>query len=317
MMESDKKAGVFNEKERDTLNLIRWLSTIAIVVCHILQAYNNGWAFVLNIGVQIFFFLSGFLYGSKNIKSATSFYKGRFFKLYIPYFIFALAALIIFIIIAPQKLVLSQVLKHFIALDFMPGLNHLWFMKVILMCYLFLPLIDMAITRKKMFIILFLSVGLALCLALRYSPTFLWIALYYVGYICGRYSVIHKYILGVAILITAWIVVFEEFSLDLFREESLASNLLHASAGILIFMTLYFSLRVRSMPKLLRNIISKGGSYEVYLTHALFLGGPASLIFLTNSNWLNILIVAGLIAISSYCLLLTGNLINRRIRFSK
>ena len=41
--------------------IIRVISTLAIVLCHIFQGLGNELAWWLNIGVQIFLFMSGFL----------------------------------------------------------------------------------------------------------------------------------------------------------------------------------------------------------------------------------------------------------------
>ena len=47
------------------ISLIRFISTIMIVSCHFLQYFNLELAWWLNVGVQIFFIMSGFLYGNK------------------------------------------------------------------------------------------------------------------------------------------------------------------------------------------------------------------------------------------------------------
>ena len=49
------------------ISIIRILATIGIVLCHILQEYGNPLANWLNVNVQIFLFMSGFLYGNKTI----------------------------------------------------------------------------------------------------------------------------------------------------------------------------------------------------------------------------------------------------------
>lgn len=61
--------------ESSILIYIRVMAMISIVACHILQAYNNHWAYVLNIGVQVFLVLSGYLYGHKYIDNWNLFLK--------------------------------------------------------------------------------------------------------------------------------------------------------------------------------------------------------------------------------------------------
>ena len=64
---------------------------VSIVTCHFMQSLGNHWAWVFNIGVQVFLLMSGFLYGymrykvhvkdSKNLPfSAVADIPGVFFK---------------------------------------------------------------------------------------------------------------------------------------------------------------------------------------------------------------------------------------------
>ena len=43
------------------ISIIRIISTVFIVTCHIQQHYNIGLCWWFNVGVQIFFFMSGYL----------------------------------------------------------------------------------------------------------------------------------------------------------------------------------------------------------------------------------------------------------------
>ncbi|MGN0086507.1 MAG: acyltransferase family protein [Alloprevotella sp.] len=75
------------------ISLIRVLAMSSIVTCHFLQAHNNRWAWVLNVGVQVFLVLSGYLYGHKHVTNWRSWCKARLLKLYLPFILFALTAL--------------------------------------------------------------------------------------------------------------------------------------------------------------------------------------------------------------------------------
>ncbi len=68
------------------VSVLRVLAMTAILVCHILQSYDNQWAWVLNVGVQIFLVLSGFLYGR-------IWFSSRLRKLYVPFVLFAVLCL--------------------------------------------------------------------------------------------------------------------------------------------------------------------------------------------------------------------------------
>lgn len=50
------------------LSWLRLIATWSIVACHILKANGNHWDYIFNIGVQVFFLLSGYLYGHKFIE---------------------------------------------------------------------------------------------------------------------------------------------------------------------------------------------------------------------------------------------------------
>ena len=67
------------------VSVLRVLAMTAILVCHILQSYDNQWAWVLNVGVQIFLVLSGFLYGHKNVDNWRIWFSSRLRKLYVPF----------------------------------------------------------------------------------------------------------------------------------------------------------------------------------------------------------------------------------------
>ena len=56
------------------------------------SSWFNGihieWAFWFNVGVQMFLFISGFLYGKKDKIEAVGFYKKSFPKLLVDYYVF-------------------------------------------------------------------------------------------------------------------------------------------------------------------------------------------------------------------------------------
>ena len=69
--------------DRDySISIIRVLAMLAIVACHIFQSQDMSIAFWLNIGVQIFLFMSGFLYGKKTITNTSEWLKNNLRKYY-------------------------------------------------------------------------------------------------------------------------------------------------------------------------------------------------------------------------------------------
>ena len=96
----------------NAVSVLRVTAMLSIVICHILQVYNNKWAWVFNIGVQVFLFLSGYLYGNKEIKDWYGWYKKRFFKLYIPYIILVGISLLSYHFLTETEVSIRSVLAY-------------------------------------------------------------------------------------------------------------------------------------------------------------------------------------------------------------
>lgn len=299
------------KKQSDALNVIRWSSTVAIVTCHFLQGYGSAWAWVLNIGVQIFFFLSGFLYGGKTVPSIPRFYWGRFKKVYLPYAAWLLVAFALLWCLADEKPSVMAMGKMFLVRGTVPGLNHLWFMFVIIVCYLILPFFDRLVSKNAMLGISIFAVASGLLLTLKYNSLFLWITLYFIGYLCGRYGSIQRYVLAVAACVSAWLLIDSGFDLEFWSIGSWQNNVLHAAGGIVIFMTLYFCFGRIQLPDRISKLFATGGSYEVYLTHQLFILGSLSLLWLTPSRLLNCIIILAIIFVCTVGLMRVSALTRR------
>ena len=80
-------------QESIAISYLRVLAMVSIVCCHFMQALGNHWAFVFNIGVQVFILMSGFLYGHKQIDGWLIWFQKRFERVYIPFFLFFIALL--------------------------------------------------------------------------------------------------------------------------------------------------------------------------------------------------------------------------------
>lgn len=73
-----------------SISFVRFIAMICIISCHIMQrdgfsTYIYGarieWAWWFNVGVQMFLFISGYLYGQKDKIDTVSFYKKAFPKI--------------------------------------------------------------------------------------------------------------------------------------------------------------------------------------------------------------------------------------------
>lgn len=136
-------------------NAITWLRVYAmfsIVVCHLFQAYEVYLcSSIFNVGVQVFFLLSGFLYADKTIISWSNWWKRKWIKLYIPYILCLFLSLCYLFIIRGKPCSAVALVAHLLNLQgwrqvfrinsfLIAGLQHFWFMTAIMASYCILYL---------------------------------------------------------------------------------------------------------------------------------------------------------------------------------
>ncbi len=249
------------KRERDTLNLIRWISTLAIVVCHLLQGHNNDFAYVFNTGVQVFFILSGFLYGSKQIQSVRQFYTKRILKLYVPFFIWVLFSSVLLFIYVPECVTLKGIVCQVAMRSNLPGLSHLWFMKVIFICYLILPLVDSMLKRNVTLTIICVSTFICIALSLTYNPFFIWVAIYYIGFCMGRYRRILPYMFAISLIFCIAIFSSYQWSFKVFLGFSMLSGVVHSTVGLCFFIgMLYVGNAIHFHKRISQILAFRGGT---------------------------------------------------------
>ena len=129
---------VTSEKKYN-ISLLRFIAMSFIILCHFFQYYDLELAWWFNVGVQIFFCISGFLYGGKKITSPIEFIGKNFKKILIPYFCFLIPAIILYFIFHREAITFSTIINALLTSGVINGLGHLWFISYILVCYLITP----------------------------------------------------------------------------------------------------------------------------------------------------------------------------------
>ena len=125
------------------LSFVRFFSLVLIIICHFLQYYGIELAFWLNVGVQIFFILSGYLYGRKDVGGILEFYGKRVKKILVPYYSFLIIMVFVYIGGGYKEYINRQsVTNLFLCNGTIKGLGHLWFISYILFCYLLTPVLN-------------------------------------------------------------------------------------------------------------------------------------------------------------------------------
>lgn len=293
----------------NSVSYVRVAALFAIIICHMMQALDNKWAWVMNIGVQVFLFISGFLYGHMNASSWLGWYKRRFYRIYIPFIQVVFLYILVYLLCATKTLALSRIFSYVVASHWfngwIPGIEHLWFITAILMCYMTTPVLQ---SLKSIHIpVLFLIFGFSLyeLFVVKYDiKVFIPLFIYAFGFFYASFKGWWKY--GIISLLCAlsvfllWQLTWE----DILDHGSLMNQVFHTYCGITISVILV---------ELFSNVLKVGvlnrfvsffdkHSYEIYLVHHPFIIGPFSLIGLTPFVILNISAILGLTFIMAFLL---------------
>ena len=126
-------------KRDNAISFIRFVSMTMIVLCHFLQYFNLELAWWLNVGVQLFFTMSGFLYGEKEIDKPIEFFCKQFRKILIPYWCIIIIVSLLHKLLLPSVFSWGKLISALFCVGTIPGMEHLWFVQYILICYLLCP----------------------------------------------------------------------------------------------------------------------------------------------------------------------------------
>lgn len=136
-------------KKNVNIQLIRIISMFFILFCHFCNEMHNKYGNILgqffNVGVFIFLFISGYLFGKKEIKNIKEWYIKRFCRIFIPVWIWTIIINIVYLI-KGQEISLIGVISYVFNLQGFfgatEGLEHLWFLSLIMICYLITPILE-------------------------------------------------------------------------------------------------------------------------------------------------------------------------------
>ena len=185
-----------------SISCARLFAMCFIILSHMMQrdrfatdifGMHIEWMVWFNVGVQMFLFISGFLYGQKEIETV-SFYKKVFPKLLIDYYVFAVAMLLVFGFSPIVDLNFERAFNFLILSNSLPGLGHLWFVPTIMFCYLMTPILsEIFKTMDNKSDLKFLAESLLLLVIVHLSVKSVfrlfdaeWINCFVIGLIYGR-----------------------------------------------------------------------------------------------------------------------------------
>ncbi len=268
------------------ISFCRFIAMIFVFSCHILQFFNNDLCWWLNVGVQLFLVISGYLYSFKTIENINSFYKKNFMKILIPYLIFILFALFFFYYFKGVSMIVC--IRTLFFKQKIAGLGHLWFIPLILFCYFITPFLRNMLERENNVFALMLRLFLVFLFTDYIVRTFFyyfnpaWVNCYIIGlgygYLtkCCKVKLLNRFFSPIVILfsiILGSIIVFDLFNCSLLPFYNILFDYCHVLLGFSIFLVLITVVKTDYIGEIVsRGLdISDKYCYYVYLTHHFFI----------------------------------------------
>lgn len=328
-------------KKPNYLPFATWLraaSAIMILMCHCCiqckMPIVAALAHVFNIGVPLFFILSGFLAGYLGIKgSFLTWYIKRFKRIFISFWLFLIFLSIIHLI-RGYKAATLEWLMMVVGLQGsaigVPGAEHTWFLSVLLLCYLFTPMILRLsdwMRQQKSRALLVVSAGTLLVLPIGYalfeqawvSTIFTPVSIYVFACIWGQcYSLdqansLKKTLVAVMIVgISLGLRFVAKSYIDgTIWYDRVVVQYTHAVAAfslLYIFTALFRDSAVPGIIRLISDI-----SFEIYLYHYVFTVGVVP-VFGTTTFWVqDCVIIAVITFVIAWVMNRVGTIIHRFI----
>ncbi len=313
-------------KREYEISIIRIVSTLLIVMTHVLyQVYDNYWSTWLNIGVQIFFFMSGYLMGGDSSKDAKWFFL-KTKRIMLDYVVIMFFTIILYFCVAPDLIDRSMIIDLFCGKRVLEGMGHFWFIRAILLCYLHVFFIDFMANkfRNSSYInkILFSILTLGILFNFAIEVDKYWLCVFICGYLIKKLFDFEKIFLILSIctgIPTVFLSILrlkrDDFSIEHISQTT--SVWWHVFAGIFLFAIMYYILRKMNLeitPKIKKVLeFTDVYSYDVYMTHPIFLSGILPVLHLTKSILINYIIVFAGIFFSAYVLYLIVRRINEKL----
>lgn len=289
-----------NKEHFYSISLLRMLAMLSIVACHILQYYGNFLAWWFNVGVNIFFIISGYLYGLRKYKFTNAkecfcftgkFYRKEFIKLLVPYYLMLFAVIPFYFLLKANSLAQLANLIVFQKSE-VTGFGHIWFFHYILVCYFFIPFwyfIPEKKCKTGILAVLFIAI-LPFC-----EGSLVWYASYLFGMLVARLNENSKIQNCLGILSVLLGIVLSIFCIRYEVDRvhwNLALNIQKLFIGGGLTMLCLFILRKNNLPHLKKTLLlSDKYSYEVFLTHQLFIFGAFSVMNIFAYETLNVCFV--------------------------
>lgn len=277
-----------------------------IILCHIFQYFGNELAFWFNTGVQIFLFISGFLYGQRLEQCDYQFVKRSFKKILLDYYVCIVLCIGLYVIFEPTSLSCKELLKLILCYGFgnISSVSHLWFIPIILFCYLITPMVGKVICEQlnQLCAKVLLKMAFSICVLYVVLKLFFsyftaeLVVCYCIGLAIGRTKlkygeqwkkIVAIVIIPIAILMNGIRIYLNYYIYISFETETMQMAYesfeqgARVALGISLFLLFYYIYyQMLSKIKWLNQILdlSDRYSYDIYLAHQTWILGAFSLL---------------------------------------
>ena len=194
-----------------SIEFIRVIAMFMIIIDHILCRISfPGVALIIqvcNSGVFLFLFISGFLFGKKEITNWGKWFKKRFIRILIPLWFFAVIDILVEYLLwhefYPEHILLYAFNLQGVKVATIGSIN-LWFVTLIMICYLITPVIQWVKMKSGIFLKAVVTSLIVLQIILAYvtdiglfgNHTLSWcilaVLVYGTGYIAGEKILYHS-----------------------------------------------------------------------------------------------------------------------------
>ena len=327
MIESVKPIHVIGGGRNLIISLLRLIAMLLIIFCHICQYYDSEWAWWLNVGVQIFFILSGYLYGSKSIDEPVSWFKRQLIKILVPYWAFLTIAILTYGFICPANLSVTNVIRSYLTVGTLNGIGHLWFVNYILFCYLITPYLGFLrdylsrYSLRRTLLVLITVFGiysiLSIFLNIHFRPGE--VCCYILGYfISSIQSRTQKDVIKICAYLSIPLCLMSNALFCYLKYvkgvEMYQGHFVHITDYSHLFLGLAITMCLMTCVKQVKAnsmiAFSDKYSYEIYLVHQLFILSPLILLGVTDLKIFNMIITISVIVIAGILL----NVVSKRIK---
>lgn len=161
---------------------------ISIVSCHICQFYDLVAAWWLNVGVQVFLVISGYIFGLRPTPGApVEWFAKRFRRIYVPYLLTLVLLIMMNLVFDGAVLGRHELLAALcLRSGSVPNGTHLWYVSVILLCYLVTPVLGWVERKSSPWLLLPLAIA-ASVVGWLLVPSGWWVCVYVLGFAMGRF----------------------------------------------------------------------------------------------------------------------------------